>query len=72
MSDVYRTGPRPRQIEFCAVCLMYKEDKDRGADVRWKKSVRGPSKPWTADCSSGNLTPAKKKKENSLTTNREM
>jgi hypothetical protein len=51
---------------------MYKEDKDRGADVRWKKSVRGPSKPWTADCSSGNLTPAKKRKEDSLTKNREM
>jgi hypothetical protein len=74
ISGVYRTGPWPEadRILRCVPYVQRGQRQRSGCEVEKQESVRGPSKPWTADCSSGNLTPAKKKKENSLTTNREM
>jgi hypothetical protein len=52
---------------------MYNEDKDEsGCEEKNKEEERSWSKSWTVDrSSSGDLTPANKR-ENSLTTDKEM
>ena len=54
------TGGRSN-FALCALCAKRTKTEERVRGV--KKRKRSWSKPWTADCSSGGLTPAKKKGE---------
>lgn len=56
------TGGRSN-FALCALCAKRTKTEERVRGV--KKRKRSWSKPWTADCSSGGLTPAKKRRTRS-------